>query len=115
MPERNCGPASRRCPSGRSSARDAGRDGRTEVPVALPAGIKVLHAPRDLIQIFDRDLPAAGIPKADADGRTVDVHPDVHRDPTLATLVSKAGVVPRTARELMRGEPVEPRHPADYT
>jgi len=75
------------------------KDGRTEVPVALPAGTKVFRVPRDLIRIFDRDLAAAGIPKTDADGRAVDVHSLRH---TFATLLSKAGVVPRMAQELMR-------------
>jgi integrase len=75
------------------------KDGRTEVPDALPAGTKVLRVPRDLIRIFDRDLAAADIAKTDADGRTVDVHSLRH---TFATLLSKAGVVPRMAQELMR-------------
>ena len=51
------------------------------------------------------DLAYAGIAKKDADDRTVDVHPDVHRDHTFATLLSKAGVVPRMAQELMRHSP----------
>ena len=75
------------------------KDGRTEVAVALPAGTKVFRVPRDLIRIFDRDLAAAGIPKTDTEGRTVDVHSLRH---TFATLLSKAGVVPRMAQELMR-------------
>ncbi|MGB2820321.1 MAG: hypothetical protein WBF17_05030, partial [Phycisphaerae bacterium] len=32
---------------------------------------------------------------------------------TFATLFRKSGVVPRMARELMRPEPVEGRHPPD--
>ncbi|KPK43260.1 MAG: hypothetical protein AMK72_13580, partial [Planctomycetes bacterium SM23_25] len=84
------------------------KDGRTEVPAALPGDTKVFRVPRDLIRIFDRDLAAAGIPNTDADGRMVDVHSLRH---TFATLLSKSGVVPRMAQELMRPEPVEWRHP----
>ena len=75
------------------------RDGRTDVPMALPGDTKLFDMPRDLIRIFDRDLVAAGIKKTDADGRTMDVHCLRH---TFATLLSKAGVVPRMALELMR-------------
>ena len=89
------------------------KDGRTEVPISLPADTRVFSVPRDLIRVFDRDLVAAGlarevtdaqtgktrIDKTDADGRTLDVHCLRH---TFATLLSKSGVVPRMAQELMR-------------
>jgi integrase len=74
-------------------------DGQTEVAMALPGNTRLFRVPRDLVRILDRDLAAAGIPKTDADGRTVDVHCLRH---TFATLLSKAGVVPRIAQELMR-------------
>ena len=82
--------------------RKAIKNRHKEVPVALPADTPLFHVPEDLVRIFDRDLAYAGIAKKDADDRTVDVHPDVHRDHTFATLLSKAGVVPRMAQELMR-------------
>ncbi len=75
------------------------KDGRAEVPMALPVGTKLFNVPQNLVGIFDRDLAAAGIKKTDADGRTLDVHCLRH---TFATLLSKAGVVPRMAQELMR-------------
>jgi integrase len=75
------------------------KDGRTEVPAALPADTRLFRVPQDLVGILDRDLAAAGIAKTDPDGRTVDVHCLRH---TFATLLSKAGVVPRMAQELMR-------------
>lgn len=41
---------------------------------ALPAGELVFAVPKQLVKILDRDLLAAGIPKMDDRGRTVDVH-----------------------------------------
>ncbi len=61
--------------------------------------MKLFSVPDGLVRIFDRDLAAAGIVKADAEGRTVDVHSLRH---TLATMLSQAGVRPRTAQKLMR-------------
>lgn len=75
------------------------KEGRTEVPMALPGDVRLFDVPRDLVRIFDRDLVAAGIDKTDADGHTVDVHSLRH---TFATLLAKAGVLPRMAQELMR-------------
>jgi integrase len=89
------------------------KDGRLEVPMALPGSVRLFRVPLDLVKIFDRDLIAAGvarevidpktgkrgIDKTDADGRTLDVHSLRH---TFATLLSKSGVIPRTAQELMR-------------
>ncbi|HOD81750.1 MAG: site-specific tyrosine recombinase XerC [Planctomycetes bacterium ADurb.Bin126] len=89
------------------------KDHRTEVPTALPPTMKAFDVPRDLVKIFNRDLVDAGlarevtdpetgktrIEKSDINGRTVDVHSLRH---TFATLLSKAGVVPRMAQELMR-------------
>jgi len=44
-------------------------------------------------------VKAAGIPKTDERGRAVDVHA---MRMTLATMLNKAGVAPRTAQEIMR-------------
>ena len=55
--------------------------------------------PTGLIRILDRDLKAAGIPKRDERGRTIDVHAMRH---TFGTLLSKGGVAPRTAQAAMR-------------
>jgi integrase len=55
--------------------------------------------PAGFLRILDRDLKAAGIPKRDDRGRTVDVHA---LRTTFGTLLSKAGVSPRTAQQAMR-------------
>jgi hypothetical protein len=47
----------------------------------------------------DRLLAAAGIPKRDDRGRTLDIHALRH---TFGTLMSKGGVAPRTAQAAMR-------------
>ncbi len=52
-----------------------------------------------LVRIFDRDLKAAGIPKRDDRGRTLDVHA---LRTTFGTLLSKGGVPLRTAQAAMR-------------
>ena len=87
-------------------------DGRTEFSEALPGNMKLFGVPRDFIKVFDRDLVAAGlareveshngkkrIDKTDAQGRTVDIHCLRH---TFATMLSRAGVAPRMAQELLR-------------
>jgi len=56
--------------------------------------------PKALNQILGRDLAAAGIPKRDADGRTIDVH--ALRHTTATHLTKSADVAPRTAQALMR-------------
>jgi len=57
---------------------------------------------RNLLRTFNLDLAAAGIPKRDAQGRTADVHPDIDRDHTFATLLARNGVSPGVAQKLMR-------------
>jgi integrase len=52
-----------------------------------------------LVRILDRDLRAAGIPKRDDRGRTVDVHA---MRTTFGTLLSRTGAAPRTAQAAMR-------------
>ena len=73
-------------------------DGRTVYPDRLPENAKLFHHIPS-IRTFDKDLKAAGIPKADAQGRTVDIHALRH---TFATMLSRAGVEPRRAQELLR-------------
>lgn len=51
------------------------------------------------MNILDRDLKLAGIPKRDERGRTVDVHAMRH---TFGSLLSKGGVPLRTAQAAMR-------------
>jgi integrase len=60
---------------------------------------RVFTLPRDLRKILDRDLKAAGIPKRDGRGRTLDVHA---LRTTFGTLLSANGVAPRTAQQAMR-------------
>ena len=52
-----------------------------------------------LRRILDRDLDAAGIPKRDERGRTVDVHA---LRTTFATMLTTSGIAPRTAQAAMR-------------
>ena len=69
------------------------------IPARLPADTPVFYVPTGLIRILDRDLKAAGIPKWDERGRTVDVHA---MRTSFGTLLSKGGVAPRTAQAAMR-------------
>src|SRR5262249_30988575 len=69
------------------------------IPFRLPGDRKLFRVPAGLLRIFNRDLKMAGIPKKDERGRTLDVHA---LRTTLATLMNKAGVVPRTAQAAMR-------------
>lgn len=66
---------------------------------SLPADTLVFDVPTGLVRILDRDLAAAGIPKIDERGRTIDVHGLRH---CFGTHLSKAGVQPRTAQAAMR-------------
>jgi integrase len=70
----------------------------------MPADTPVFDVPAGLVQILDRDLKLAGIPKRDERGRTVDVHALRH---TFGTLLSKGGVAPRTAQAAMRHSSIE--------
>lgn len=65
---------------------------------------KLFNVPTGLIRILDRDLAAAGIPKKDERGRTVDVHALRH---TFGTLLSAGGVAPRTAQAAMRHSSID--------
>jgi hypothetical protein len=63
------------------------------------ADTPLFHLDRNFLRTFNLDLAAAGIPKRDAFGRTVDVHSLRH---TFATLLARGGVMPTVARKLMR-------------
>ena len=66
-------------------------------------GAKLL-AKAPTIPVFDADIQAAGIAKADARGRVVDIHALRH---TFGTHLSAAGVHPRTAMAAMRHSRIE--------
>jgi integrase len=65
---------------------------------------RLFTVPAGLVRILDRDLAAAGIPKRDDRGRTVDVHAMRH---TFATHLVAAGVAPRTAQAALRHSSLE--------
>jgi len=69
------------------------------IPARLPHDARLFNVPAGLVRIFDRDLAAAGIPKRDERGRTLDIHALRH---TFGTHLSKGGVSPRTAQAAMR-------------
>jgi integrase len=69
------------------------------IPERLPAGTPVFDVPNGLVRIFDRDLKAAGIPKRDERGRTLDLHA---LRTTFNTLMQQKGVSLRTAQAAMR-------------
>lgn len=60
---------------------------------------RLFTVPKGLRLILDRDLKAAGIPKRDDRGRTVDVHA---LRTTFATHLSTTGTAPRTAQAALR-------------
>jgi integrase len=59
----------------------------------------VFEIPGGLIRRFNADCRRAGIPKRDEEGRTLDIH---SLRTTFATMLSRSGVTPRVAMELMR-------------
>ncbi|MGH7192326.1 MAG: tyrosine-type recombinase/integrase, partial [Candidatus Saccharimonadales bacterium] len=65
----------------------------------LPADTPLFTVPSGLIRILDRDLTLAGIPKRDERGRTIDVH---SMRTSFCSLLSKAGIAPRTAMAAAR-------------
>ena len=69
-----------------------------------PADAPLFYVPSALVKILDRDLAAAGIPKRDDRGRTVDVHALRH---TFASHLVAAGVAPRTAQAALRHSSLE--------
>jgi integrase len=66
---------------------------------APPPDALLFDITSDFLKAFNRDLKAAGIPKRDERGRTVDIH---SLRMTVGTLLSKSGVPPRVAQRLMR-------------
>jgi hypothetical protein len=86
------------------------------VPVRLPPDCKVFDVPKNLYRHLDRDLVEAGIArwvgkgkarkidKRDDRGWTIDVHA---LRTTFGTLLSKAGVMPRTAQDAMRHSTID--------
>ncbi len=77
---------------------------RRDAVAELPASSRLLKIPKAFCKILDRDLKAAGIPKRDDRGRTIDVHALRH---TFGTNLSKAGVSPRTAQAAMRHSKID--------
>ena len=77
---------------------------RDAVPVKRPASTPLLNVPDAFCKILDRDLKAAGIPKRDDRGRTIDVHALRH---TFGTMLSMAGVAPRVAQAAMRHSSID--------
>ena len=73
--------------------------------IPKPTGAEPLFdVPTGLIRILDRDLRAAGIPKRDDRGRTVDVHA---MRGTFGSLLAAAGTSPIVLKELMRHKRIE--------
>ncbi len=70
----------------------------------FPASTPLFNVPAGLVRILDRDLKLAGIAKKDERGRTVDVHALRH---SLGTMLSVAGVAPRTAQAAMRHSTID--------
>jgi integrase len=69
------------------------------IPARLPAETPLFKVPKKLVPVLNGDLKAAGIPKRDERGRTLDVHA---LRTTFGTLLSKGGVPLRTAQAAMR-------------
>ncbi len=102
----------------RNQGDSTGREGQSCLPLTrLPADMPLFTVPVALVRILDLDLVAAGIArrvevspgkwkieKRDERGRTVDVHALRH---TFGTLLSAAGVAPRTAQAAMRHSTID--------
>ena len=67
--------------------------------VSIAGDAPLFDVPVALVKILDRDMAAAGIPKRDDRGRTVDVHALRH---TFASHLVAAGVAPRVAQAALR-------------
>jgi integrase len=68
-------------------------------PDRLPEGYRIFTIPYELVKILDRDLKAAGIPKRDEQGWTLDVHA---LRATFGTMLGKGTTLLRTAQSAMR-------------
>ena len=82
-----------------SYAQERARAAGEPVPVSLARGTRLFKVPTGLLRIMNRDMEAAGTPKRDERGRTLDVHA---LRTTFGTLLSKAGVPLRTAQVALR-------------
>ncbi|HJZ57475.1 MAG TPA: site-specific integrase [Gemmataceae bacterium] len=82
-----------------AAAQAQTRETGEPIPMRLPGDTPVFTVPEGLRLILNRDLKAAGIPKRDDRGRTIDVHA---MRTTFGTLLSKTGTTPRTAQAAMR-------------
>jgi hypothetical protein len=67
------------------------KPGGNPIPARLPAALPLFNVPEKMVRVFDRDLRAAGIPKRDERGRTLNVHA---LRTTFGTLLSKGGASP---------------------
>lgn len=81
------------------AAQRAAKAASRPTPAQLKPTEKLLYVPTGLVRILNRDLEAAGIPKRDDRGRTLDVHA---LRTTFGSLLSRAGVSLRTAQAAMR-------------
>ncbi|MGI9458107.1 MAG: hypothetical protein ACR2NU_16200 [Aeoliella sp.] len=84
-------------PSGPLSSKPI-RDGK------LPTDTPLFNVPGQLVKILNRDLAAASIAKRDDRGRTIDVLAFWH---TYGSLLSAAGLAPRTAQAAMRHSSID--------
>ncbi len=81
------------------TAQRAARRESRPIPARLSPAAKLVCVPTGLVRILNRDLAAAGIPKRDDRGWTLDVHA---LRTTFGSLLSRAGVSLRTAQAAMR-------------
>ena len=77
---------------------------RSVKSIELPSDSPLFDVPKGLVRILDRDCKLAGIAKKDDRGRTVDVHALRY---SFATMLSQAGVAPRTAQAAMRHSTID--------
>lgn len=70
-----------------------------QLAAGKPATARLLRVPSSLLRYLNRDLEAAGIPKVDDRGRSVDLHA-LRR--TLATWLAAAGTAPKVAQRVLR-------------
>ena len=86
------------------SRRRIGPEGAAAVPMKLPPATPLFKIPTSILRRLNRDLKAAGIPKIDERGRTVDIHALRH---TFGTFLSSSGTAPRTAQAAMRHSSID--------
>ncbi len=87
-----------------TAAQAEARNQGTPIPARLPKETPLFDVSAGLLRILDRDLRAAGIAKRDERGRSLDVHALRF---TFGTLLSKGGVMPRTAQAAMRHSKID--------